>query len=183
MDEEPDTPRTQFEALMLLHHVRLRVFVRSLGVDSDWVDDIAQEACLTAFRQWQTFDQTRDFGKWVRGIAANIVRNELRKDSRRQRIMHSELADILLKRHEGSDLRSAAHAEPMTVGAIRDCVAELGPTSRKVIEGRYRENLQGPELAKRLNMTAANVRQTLVRVRRRLRQCVELRLLKEASHE
>ena len=86
MEDDLEISQTQFEALVLQHHVRLRVFVRSLGVDSDWVDDIAQEACLTAFRQWQSFDQTRDFGKWVRGIAANIVRNEVRKDSRRQRI-------------------------------------------------------------------------------------------------
>ena len=134
MEDGSDTSRTQFEALVLQHHVRLRVFVRSLGVDSDWVDDIAQEACLTAFRQWQSFDQTRDFGKWVRGIAANIVRNEVRKDRRRQRIMQSELADILLKRHEGAKIRHAAEAEPLTVGAIRDCVGELGPTSRKVVE-------------------------------------------------
>lgn len=183
MEDDLEISQTQFEALVLQHHVRLRVFVRSLGVDSDWVDDIAQEACLTAFRQWQSFDQTRDFGKWVRGIAANIVRNEVRKDSRRQRIMHSELSAILLKRQDRSDLRNAVQAEPITVDAIRDCVAKLGPTSRKVIEGRYRENLRGEELAERLDMTAVNIRQTLVRVRRRLKQCVELRLLKEASHE
>ena len=98
----------RFETLVLQHQVRLRVFVRSLGVDADWVDDVAQEACLIAFRQWDSFDQSRDFGKWVRGIAANIVRNDLRKDARRQRLMHSELADILLKRQEGANVRPAA---------------------------------------------------------------------------
>jgi len=39
----------RFEALVLDHHVGIRAFVRSLGVDPDWVDDIAQEAFLIAF--------------------------------------------------------------------------------------------------------------------------------------
>jgi RNA polymerase sigma-70 factor (ECF subfamily) len=173
----------RFETLVLQHQVRLRVFVRSLGVDADWVDDVAQEACLIAFRQWDSFDQSRDFGKWVRGIAANIVRNDLRKDARRQRLMHSELADILLKRQEGANVRPAARAEPMKVDAIGDCIAELGPTSRKVVEGRYHEDLRAPELAELFDMTASNIRQMLVRIRRQLKQCVELRLLREASHE
>ena len=78
--------KADFELLVVEHHVQLRAFVRSLAVDPDWVDDIAQESFLTAYREWKSFDSTRDFGKWLRGIAANIVRNELRKDARRQRI-------------------------------------------------------------------------------------------------
>jgi DNA-directed RNA polymerase specialized sigma24 family protein len=49
--------------------------VRSLGVDLDWVDDIAQEAFVTAYRQWESFDLEQDFGKWPRRIAAIVVRN------------------------------------------------------------------------------------------------------------
>ena len=89
-----DRKRSQFEMLVVEHHVQLRAFVRSLAVNPDWVDDIAQEAFLTAFREWDSFDESRDFGKWIRGIAANIVRNEIRKHARRNRLLHTELADI-----------------------------------------------------------------------------------------
>ena len=74
--------KVEFESLVVEHHVRVRAFVRSLGVAPDWVDDIAQEAFLTAYREWDSYDTSRDFGKWLRGIAANIVRNEIRKDAR-----------------------------------------------------------------------------------------------------
>ena len=97
MGEFADNQYEQFTDLVNQHQVRLRAFVRSLGTRQDWVDDIAQEAFLTAFNQWETFDQSRDFGKWVRGIAFNIIRNETRKDARRKRILHTDITWMLLK--------------------------------------------------------------------------------------
>ncbi|MCP4854137.1 MAG: sigma-70 family RNA polymerase sigma factor [Fuerstiella sp.] len=177
---ESSTEETQeFEGLVLQHHVRLRVFVRSRGVDANWVDDVSQESCLTAFRQWGSFDKSRDLGKWLRGVAANIVRNELRKEARRQRIIHAELAEILVGRQQSNNVQNQSREEPMTIDAIRDCITEPGPTSQKVVEGRYREDLRAPALAELLDMTAANIRQMLVRFRRQLKQCVELRLFSE----
>jgi RNA polymerase sigma-70 factor (ECF subfamily) len=176
MDKSDDSWRPKFEALVHEHHIRVRAFVRSLGVEPDWVDDIAQEAFLTAYRQWDTYDETRDFGKWLRGIAANIVRNEVRKDARRRRILQTELTEILLKRYN----QSVDRDEPISVAAVRECMGKLPLLSQKVVQGRYRDGETAPELAKRLELSAANVRQMLVRIRRQIKQCVELRLLKEA---
>jgi RNA polymerase sigma-70 factor (ECF subfamily) len=176
MDRIEDSKRSEFESLVVEHHVRVRALVRSLGVDPDWVDDVAQEAFLTAFRQWETFDQSRDFGKWLRGIAANIVRNEIRKDARRQRILHTELAEILLDRY----LESQKKHEPVAIDAVRQCVDKLPPKSQQVVQGRYRDGLAAPQLAQELALSAANVRQMLVRIRRQLKQCIELQLVKEA---
>lgn len=159
----------QFEALVMDHHVRVRAFVRSLGVDPDWVDDIAQEAFVKAFENWESFDPSRDFGKWVRGIAANIVRNEIRKHARRQRILSSDLADLLLRSQDESEERP----EPIRIEAIRDCLSKLRPENLRIVHGRYRDGLSAPELAQRLELSAANVRQILVRIRRQLRTCVE----------
>ena len=176
MGEVNDDKRSAFDALVIDHHVRLRAFVRSLGVDPDWVDDLAQEAFLTAHREWDAFDPSRDPGKWLRGIAANIVRNEISKDARRRRILHTELAEILLDRYAESRERQ----EPLTIDAVRGGLGKLASRSRQLVEGRYRDGLAAPELAERLGMSAANVRQMLVRIRRQVKQCVELRMLKEA---
>lgn len=165
-----------FEMLVLEHHVRVRAFIRSLGVDPDWVDDIAQEAFMTAYRRWDLFDTSRDFGRWVRGIAANIVRNEIRKQARRQRILHSGLTDVLLSLHGQSEER----VEPLAIDAIRACLSELNPSSLRIIQGRYRDGLSAPELARRHGKSAANIRQRLLRIRRQIRACVELRVATES---
>jgi RNA polymerase sigma-70 factor (ECF subfamily) len=176
MDDSPDSKRQKFDGLVIEHHVRVRAFVRSLGVAPDWVDDIAQEAFMTAFREWNSFDQTRDFGKWLRGIAANIVRNEIRKNARRQRILHTELAEILLARQADA----TQQPEPLAVESIRDCLDKLPPKSRQVVQGRYRDGLAAPQLAEQLELSAANVRQMLVRIRRQLKECVETHIPKDA---
>ncbi len=90
-----DQVRSAFDLLVLEHHVQVRAFGRSLGVEPEWVDDIAQEAFLTAYRDWKTFDP-RGFGKWLRGIAANSVRDELGKNARRQRILRSEPVELFI---------------------------------------------------------------------------------------
>jgi RNA polymerase sigma-70 factor, ECF subfamily len=172
MDQTDDRNRKAFEALVVEHHVRVRAFVRSLGVDPDWVDDLAQEAFLSAYRDWDCFDASRDFGRWIRAIALNLVRNEIRKDARRRRILHTELTELLLRRLPQSTERS----EPLAVSTVRTCLDELAPTSRQLVLGRYRDGETASQLAQRLETSAANVRQMLVRIRRQIKRCVEMRV-------
>jgi RNA polymerase sigma-70 factor (ECF subfamily) len=46
----------------------------------DWTDDVVQETWLTAIRRIRAFDPDQgSFADWLRGIAANLLRNQLRK--------------------------------------------------------------------------------------------------------
>ena len=164
----------QFEPLVLEHHVRVRAFVRSLGVAPDWVDDVAQEAFMEAFRKWDSFDHQRDFGKWVRGIAANLVRNELRKRARRQRLLDSDLARATLQTAE----EQAGASPPLAVEAVQTCLGKLSEEHRSLIQGHYHEGRSAGELAQHFKKSAANIRQMLVRIRRLIRACVDRELAK-----
>ncbi len=177
MRNPSDDISARFESLVLKHQVRVRAFVRSLGVEPDWVDDIAQEAFIKAYKDWDSFDQSRSFGKWVRGIAANIVRNEIRKQARRRRLLHSGLTHLLVDCHE----TTGDAPEPVAIEAVRICLCKLSSSSRAIVQGRYHDGLTAPELAEKLQKTAANVRQMLVRIRRQIRNCVEQQLSSEAD--
>ena len=160
-----------FSVMVAEQHVALRAFVRALGVDPEWVDDVAQDVFLVALREQESFDQTRDVGKWLRGIARNLVRNELRKDARRRRILHDALAELLVgvvdDEPEVSDWQHAR------MPALRDCVEQLPSQSRKIVAGRYGGGWKAPDLADHLGMTPGSVRQALVRIRRQLKVCIE----------
>ena len=151
------------------NHVQLRSFIRTLGIVSESVDDLAQETFLVAYREMETFDANRDLGAWLRGIARNLVRNELRKEARRRRILNESLSDLLLR--AGDEEPSPLDRAKMS--ALRECVEQLPPKSRSLVKGRYRDGLTAASLSKHTGMTAAAIRQALVRIRRRLRQCVE----------
>ena len=52
----------------------------------DAADEVVQETWLTAVRRVGRFDPARgDFASWLRGIAANLLRNHFRRTSRRER--------------------------------------------------------------------------------------------------
>ncbi|MBO35578.1 MAG: RNA polymerase subunit sigma-70 [Verrucomicrobiales bacterium] len=165
----------RFEDLVKEHHASLRVFVRSLGVAADWVDDLAQDAFVEAYRKLDTFDVNRDFGKWLRGIARNLVRNELRKENRHRRILHEGLTQHLLDLHE----QDAPPYEPAQVEALRECMDRLPDRSRDLVHSRYREGRNATRLAEEFDMKTATVRQQLLRIRRQLHECIDNHL-KEA---
>jgi len=167
----------EFAALVEEHQASLRVFVRSLGVEPDWVDDLAQDAFVVAYRELASFDPGRDFGKWLRGIARNLVRNELRKQGRHRRILHEGLAAHLVELGESE---TEERFDAGQVSALRDCVEGLPTKSRELVHSRYYEGWNASVLADKFEMKAATIRQTLLRIRRQLHQCINKRT-KEAS--
>lgn len=164
----------EFRAFVQEHQAPLRGFVRMLGVHTDSVDDLAQETFLIAFRELDRFDTDQDFGKWLRGIARNLVRNELRRNARRGRIMDEQVTRHLL---------AAAESEPGEIGfeedefhALRDCLETLPEKSRLLIDGRYFDEWNASILADKFEMSAGAVRLALMRIRRQLSTCIKERI-------
>ena len=91
------------ERLVCDHQAGLRAFIRALGVREDWVDDLAQETVLVAYRKLDDWDPERDAGRWLRGIARHLAANERRKAGRRPRLLAGGLADLLIDRSEPED--------------------------------------------------------------------------------
>jgi len=76
-------------------------------------------------------------------VLEHHVRNEIRKKARRQRILHAELVHLLIRRHEEANETN----EPLTIEAIRACVAELSPASSRVTRSWGRSCSPGSELS------------------------------------
>jgi RNA polymerase sigma-70 factor (ECF subfamily) len=161
------------------HHVGLRAFVRSLGVAPMWVDDVAQEAFIIAYDRLDEFDETRDFGAWVRGIARNLVINERRKDARRKRILSDNLTDILVMSSSAPEFEKEELGDRGTakLAALRECMKALPEKSRRLVKSRYEEDASAPDIAENLGMNAPAVRKALERIRVSLRKCMEEKLL------
>lgn len=155
----------------------LRAFLRMIGVARDAVDDLAQETFLIAYREWGAFDPNQDLGKWLRGIARNLVRNELRKSARRTRVLQEELTLHLLQASESAP--EGPEFDERDFHALRDCVEQLPQRSRQLVSGRYADEWNASFLAEQLQMSATAVRLALMRIRRQLKSCIEERLAYE----
>lgn len=169
-----DKQQLLFSAFIRQHQARLRAYIRGLGVKAEAVDDLAQESFLLAYKELDRFDQQLDFGHWLFGIARNLVRNELRKQQRQQRIMDESLSHFLISEFESSYEPSDQAGDELE--ALRACVALLPEKSQRLLSQKYQEEHSSDKLAGIFMMSATAVRLALMRLRKKLRSCMETRL-------
>lgn len=158
-------------AHIVRHHQRdvWRVVASALR-DAEGSEDLAQQAFINAYMKLDTYQEGADFGAWIRTIARNLVRNELRRRGRedhRMRHYHRWLA----ARHENA--AEAERAERELSQALRRCREELAPTAARALELRYEQGEDFGAIAAELGRTVAAARQLLQRVRAALRRCVD----------
>ena len=156
--------------------VRLRAYIRALGVRAEWVDDLAQEALLIALRRLDEFDRSGDFGGWVRQIARRLIANERRKETRRDIILSDHATDLLLEIHRESTNPAELQERKEEIATLQECVSGLPKTSRELLQQRYFEDLSPGAIGSRLGLPSNQIRQTLLRLRRALLTCMERRL-------
>jgi len=166
-----------FTGLVREHQAGLRAFVRALGVEADWVDDVAQEVFLIAYRQRAQFESGKDYGRWLRGIARRVAANERRKEARHSRLLTAALPELMPA--------EAAPVEELLEGgtapileALRKCMGGLPERGRALLARRYEKGDTAPALALALNLSPDAVRQSLMRLRSAVKRCVEDKLHK-----
>lgn len=166
----------EFTAVIGEHHSSLRFFIQSLGVNPSWVDDIAQDAFLVAYRRWEEFDTLENPGSWLRTIARNLVLNETAKLNRRQRLLDENLTTLLLEAEH--DALPAGELPDLTQrhDALRQCLARLTDKARRVVEARYFKDRNSSEIGEEFSMKPVAVRKMLFHSRQSLADCLKTRL-------
>jgi RNA polymerase sigma-70 factor (ECF subfamily) len=163
-----------FEARVREHQAGLRTFIRALGADEAWVDDLAQEVFIVAYRRLNQFEPGTDFGKWLRSIARYLVANERRKEARHSRLLPFAVVDALLAHEPESGIETRITD---LLPVMRDCVEQLPSRSRELLQRRYVDNENATTLARCLRMNADAVRQQLLRIRLAVKECVERKVV------
>jgi RNA polymerase sigma-70 factor (ECF subfamily) len=160
-----------FGLLVREHQAGLRAFIRMLGADAAAVDDLAQEVFLVAWRRLGDFEAGTDFGKWLRGIARHLVTNERRKEARRARLLPFAVTDLLVHQAD-SDPAESVDVRRL-VSAMEECVAQLPLRHREILQRRYASSENATDLASELRMRADTLRQTLLRIRVVVKECIQ----------
>ena len=141
--------------------------------DISYTEDLVQEVFVKAFRNLETYDPERNFGVWIRTIARNLLRNEIRR-AMRERKAFRNYREYLMKRLE--DNEKAEQHEVRLAQALAKCREHMEGDAGQALELRYEKSMGFSEIAETLNRTVAAARQLLMRVRSILRQCVEERM-------
>jgi RNA polymerase sigma-70 factor (ECF subfamily) len=105
------------------------------------------------------------------GIARNILREHVRKMSRRREVAWTELClelDQLTRTHDGREHDAMVH--------LPKCLDALGQSAREAIDLRYRAQLRMEEIGRRLKRSEGAVKLLVHRARQALRNCLERKL-------
>ena len=122
-------------------------------------EDLAQETFMRAYDRLHTFDLSREFGPWIRRVAANLCLNYL--ESRKVDPPLDEERDA-----DPAQLPEAATEVRERSEQIRRALSSLPPHYRVVVELRHFQELSYDEIAAELNIPLSDVKSHLFRARK-----------------
>ena len=147
-----------------------RVTAFALG-SSNATEDLVQQAFVVAYQRLHRYQRGRDFGAWLRGIARNLVRDQVRKKAREDVRMRRYLHHL-----EARAVADADDREERLRAALQACRDELSEAAREALALRYDEGCDFAAVAAAIGRTVAGARQLLQRARLQLRHCIDGRL-------
>lgn len=162
-----------FERLVRRHQAQVFRTVVSMIGDQAATSDLMQQAFIKAFDQLDRFDGSddRSFGPWVRTIARNLVRDDLRRREREQRYLARYRSEFFA---ESEDAASAERRAERLKNALVECRRRLAPAASEVIRLRYEIGMDVAAIAVAVGRSLGATKQLLFRTREGLRRCVEV---------
>lgn len=151
-----------FDAAYDSHHPALYRYVHRLVGDPDLAADVVQESFVRLLDNPLPDDEVR---RWLFTVATNLVRDDARMRTRRQR--------LLAERYERSDLSPDPAEEPdrtavrsERIAAVRAALDELAERDRRMLLMRE-EGFRYAEIAEAVGVAPGSVGTLLARALRR----------------
>lgn len=156
-------------SIILKERIRLSAAMWTIVRDTHAVEDLLQELVLRAMDQRARFTDGEQVVAWVRLAARHRAIDYVRVRDGRARILEENVLELLARQLESQP----DELLDSQIDALRCCVEKLPEKSRQLVKLRYSEGFSGAEIAERLKRTRDAVYQSLSRLHRSLRDCVQ----------
>lgn len=168
-DTQRGADRTSFAILAREHHRGLLAYAKALTREDHTSRDLVQDAFVVAWRNLATFDVTRDFGSWMRGIVRNKWRESLRKNSRQVNLDDEVLEHLEADARQWQGLRDQGGV----FARLEMCLKKLPGNLAEAVKAFYYDGYSTDEAADVLSVEGATLRKRLERARGGLRECLQ----------
>lgn len=163
--------------LLVREHDKLAAYAWSLVRDDHLVDDLLQELALIAIRKRDEILDEEHFLAWMRVTCRLTALDMLKRRNRRPHPLGEAVLDLLDSEWQQHDV----HASADTIGALRECLKQLSPYARNLVELRYGQGLKSGRIAEVVQRRINTVYVALARVHQTLAACIEDRLATERA--
>ncbi|HEY8503757.1 MAG TPA: sigma-70 family RNA polymerase sigma factor [Gemmataceae bacterium] len=138
------------------------------GGRREWTDEVLQETWLVAVDRLGSFDPARaPFTGWLCGIAANVIRNQLRK---RRRVARGARNSERRTRNSEDPLEQTERQE-----RVAEALAELPQRYERALRAKYLDRMSVAEIAAAWGESEKAVESLLTRARQAFRAAYESR--------
>jgi RNA polymerase sigma factor (sigma-70 family) len=170
---EPENERLRLEKLVQENIGWLRGWLRGRVRDSESIDDLSQESFLRAFREIRRLRDPSRFPSWLYRIALNVLRDHLRKETRRRALI-SYTDQIEDQKSQAVDEEDPVRKE--AAADLLNAIRELPERLREPLLLRHSRNLPYKQIAAILGIRENTVQVRIFRARRLLRKKFEPRI-------
>lgn len=174
--EHATEPGQDFVALFLTHQARIYAFIVSILPNRADAEDILQEAGITMYRRFSTFEPGSNFFAWACRIAYHKVLDLRKREARHPLLFESEFLELIANEHiaRGDSIQTQLRA-------LEGCLAKLREKDRALLERHYGSRSTIKALAQSLLRPADTLYKSLRRIRTTLHACVTRAIAVEES--
>jgi RNA polymerase sigma-70 factor (ECF subfamily) len=122
-------------------------------------EDMSQESFMRAYERLNIFDDAREFGPWIRRVAANVCLNHLSSQKPTNELEEERDTDQSQRPEAVVEVRERSEK-------IRQALASLPANYRVVIELRHYQEMSYDEIAAELKIPLSDVKSHLFRARK-----------------
>lgn len=164
-------PSNEFVLSLTKAQPTIYACIFALLPDRGIAHDLLQETNLTLLRKAADFEPGTNFNAWATRIARYQVLNHRRKMNRDRLVFDHSLIEELCERQQNRSDELCRYSD-----AIQNCLQQLPPTHRQILERRYAPGGSVAQIADSQKKSVGAISQLLYRLRQSLMDCVYQRL-------
>jgi RNA polymerase sigma-70 factor (ECF subfamily) len=162
---EAGLSRGEFEALYQRHNKEVWAMAYARWMDADTALDIAQEAFLRLWKQWEAGESILNPRAWLLRVARNLAEDLAKSSFRRNGTHPPQLMNGVRSREP---LPADALEREETFAQLRGVLDQMPEADREILTLRYALDYDANEIADILAINATAVHMRLSRARQRL---------------
>ncbi len=154
----------------------LRAYVlASLGNLTD-ASDVLQKTNLALWKNASKFRADCEFMPWAVTIAKYEILSYCRDKNRDRHVYPADIAELMLETANKVMVDPVGRQE-----ALHRCLEKLPRKHDEILQMRYFDERSISQIAKALHRTDDSVKSVLIRIRKKLRDCIENRMKSSAT--
>ena len=151
-DREPHRCVLRVVHLHEMHQRAVYGFLRARLLEPADAEDLCQEVFLRCYLGREKFARAPAVRPWLFGIARNLLREHVRRITRRKEVAWTEMClelDALIETRDEHDEDALAH--------LPACLDSLGKSAREALDLLYQARLKLGEIGEKLNVVSATL--------------------------